>query len=81
MDFYDYEEQLLRDDLKMSLQGMYEHGGKNMEEYDSHTHYAYELLKILSMRVTISEFAVLKKQYYAAIYDGEWNDATESEEN
>lgn len=67
--------------LKECFSGMYKYGGIDLEEYDYYSDYAYELLKILSMRVTIGEFAVLKRQYYAAIYDGEWNDATETEEN
>lgn len=82
MDFYEYEEQLLREDLKTSLQGMYENGGTDMEMYDFYAQGAYRTLKELSMMIPIDEFAVLKKQYYCAIYDGEWeDDATKSEEN
>lgn len=66
--------------LKDCFSGMYKYGGNDLEEYDYYADYAYELLKILSMRVTIDEFAVLKKQYYCAIYDGEWEDET-TEEN
>ena len=83
MDFYDYEEQVLRDYLKTQLKGMYENGGTDMDMYDFYAQRAYAVLKELSMMIPIDEFAVLKKQYYCAIYDGEWDDATktESEEN
>lgn len=80
MDFYDYTEQALRDDLKTRLKGMYEHGGTDMEMYDFYAQRAYEVLKELSMMIPIDEFAVLKKQYYCAIYDGEWEDEA-TEEN
>lgn len=80
MDFYDYTEQALRDDLKTRLKGMYEHGSTDMDMYDFYAQRAYEVLKELSMMIPIDEFAVLKKQYYCAIYDGEWNDET-TEEN
>ena len=65
--------------LKDCFSRMYKFGGNDLEEYDYYSDYAYELLKILSMRVTIGEVALLKRQYYAAIYDGEWNDETETE--
>lgn len=80
MDFYDYTEQALRDYLKTRLKGMYEHGGTDMDMYDFYAQRAYEVLKELSMMIPIDEFAVLKKQYYCAIYDGEWDDET-TEEN
>lgn len=79
MDFYDYAEQALRDNLKTKLKGMYEHGGTDMVMYDFYAQRAYEVLKELSMMIPIDEFAVLKNQYYCAIYDGEWNDETETE--
>ena len=80
MDFYDYEEQALRDYLKIKLKGMYANGGTDMDMYDFYAQRAYAALKELSMMIPIDEFAVLKKQYYCAIYDGEWNDET-TEEN
>lgn len=80
MDFYDYAEQALRDDLKTRLKGMYEHGGTDMDMYDFYAQVAYRTLKELSMMIPIDEFAVLKKQFYCAIYDGEWTDET-TEEN
>ena len=80
MGFYDYAEQALRDDLKTKLKGMYEHGGTDMIMYDFYAQRAYEVLKELSMMIPIDEFAVLKKQYYCAIYDGEWEDEA-TEEN
>lgn len=79
MGFWENAEQALRDDLKTKLKGMYEHGGTNMEVYDFYAQRAYEVLKELSMRVSIDEFKVLKHQYYCAIYDGEWDDETETE--
>lgn len=79
MDFYDYAEYALRCDLKTSLKEMYEHGGTNMEEYDFYAQRAYEVLKELSMVISIDEFKVLKHQYCCAVYDGEWSDETETE--
>ena len=79
-DFYVYAEQTLRSDLKVALEYMYEYGGTDMDMYDFYAQRAYEVLKELSMMIPIDEFAVLKKQYYCAIYDGEWNDET-TEEN
>ena len=77
-DFYVYTEQTLRSDLKAALEYMYEYGGTEM--YDFYAQGAYRTLKELSMMISIDEFAVLKKQYYCAIYDGEWKDET-TEEN
>lgn len=76
-DFYVYAEQTLRSDLKAALEYMYEYGGTDMEMYDFYAQGAYRTLKELSMMVPIDEFAVLKKQYYCATYDGEWDDETE----
>lgn len=80
MDFYVYAEQTLRSDLKTALKCMYEYGGTDMEMYDFYAQVAYRTLKELSMMIPIDEFAVLKKQFYCAIYDGEWTDET-TEEN
>lgn len=79
LDWTTRENEALINDLKECFLCMYKFGGKDIEGYDFHSRCAYELLKTLSMRVTINEFAVLKKQYYAAIYDGEWNDETTEE--
>lgn len=79
MDFYDYLEETLRQDLKTAFEGMYKYGGNDMDRYYDYTKHAYDTLKDLSMVVSIDEFKVLKHQYYCAIYDGEWEDATKTE--
>ncbi len=79
MSFYERLEQIYKDELKTALKGMYESGGTNMDTYDFHARQGHEMLKELSMMIPIDEFAVLKQQYYCAIYDGEWDDATETE--
>ena len=81
LDWATCENEALINDLKDCFLCMYKFGGNDPEGYDYYSHCAYELLKVLSMRVTIGEFAVLKKQYFAAVYDGEWEDATEEKEN
>lgn len=79
LDHIAFTTESLVDDLKGYFEAMRYYGGKNENAYDRCYFAAYELLKVLSMRLEIDEFGALKKEYYCAMYDGDWEDEENKE--